>query len=75
MTTLKQDTDALIKKHNFDRNEHYYGSLSHIEDEEELIDMMEVFADYLEQGMSEEYITKLHFMRELERELTLRESQ
>jgi hypothetical protein len=74
MTTLKQDTDKIIKKYGFDHNEHYYGTLEDV-DEELLTEYMEIFADFLEQGMSQEYINKLHFMRELERELTLRESQ
>lgn len=74
MTTLKQDTDKIIKAHGFDRNEHYYGTLEGVDDDT-LTGYMEVFADFLEQGMTQEYINKLHFMRELERELTLRESQ
>ncbi len=65
----------MVAKYGFNHNRHYYGTLSDVEDDEEITEDMSVLADFLEQGMSEEYINKLHLMREMERELTLREGK
>ena len=75
MTTLQQDTDEIVKKYEFDSDIHYYGTLGKFEDDEELVEDLSTLEDFLEQGMSKEYITKLHLMREMERELTLREDK
>ena len=75
MTTLKQDTDALVKEFNFDRNDHHYGALDEVEEIDCLIDMREQLMDYLEQGMREEYINKLHLLLEVEYQLSKRDDE
>lgn len=72
---LAQRIKAHLIKTNQDHDKHYYGSLSHVESDDELLEDMEVITDYLEQNMPHEYVNKLHLLRELERELTLRESR
>lgn len=75
MTTLQQDTDKLVEKYGFDRNEQHYGALDEVEDNDELLEMRETLMDFLEQGMREEYINKLHLLLEVEYQLTSREGQ
>lgn len=75
ISTLLEDTDALVSKYNFDHNEHYYGSLGHIEDVEKLNEARESLMDFIEQDKSEAFINKFHLLLEVERELTLRENQ
>lgn len=72
---LEKETDKLIKKFNFDHNEHYYGSLGGVEDVEELNDARESLMDFIEKDKSEAFINKFHLLLEVERELTLREDQ
>jgi len=49
-----------------------YGDYGDKEDDE-LVEMREEFMDYIEKGMSQEFIDKFHELLEVERELTLRE--
>jgi hypothetical protein len=74
-STLEQDTDKLVAKYGFDRNEQHYGALSEVEDDDELNDMRETLLDFLEKGMKEEYINKLHLLLEVEYQLSSREGQ
>lgn len=73
--TLEQETDQLVKKYNFDRNEQHYGALDEVEHDEELLEMRETLMDFLEQGMREEYVNKLHLLLEIEYQLTNREDK
>lgn len=73
--SLEQQTDKLVKKYKFDHNEHHYGGLDHVEDDDELCDAREVLMDFIEMGKSEDFINKFHLLLEVERQLTLREDQ
>lgn len=75
MTTLEQDTDELVKKYGFDRNNQHYGALDEVEEDDELLEMRETLMDFLEQGMKEEYINKLHLLLEVEYQLSSREDK
>ena len=75
MTTLEQDTDKFIEKYGFDHNEHHYGALDEVIEDDELIEMREVLMDFIEQGMKESFINKFHLLLEVERQLTLREDR
>jgi hypothetical protein len=70
MTTLQQDTDKLVEKYGFNRNNQHYGALDCVEEVEDLLEMRERLLDYLEQGMRDEYINKLHLLLEVEYQLT-----
>ena len=74
--TLEQQTDVMVKATGFDRNEGHTGDFDFENaDDEDLIEMREVLLDFLEQGMKEEYINKLHLLLEVEYNLTTREGQ
>lgn len=74
--SLEQMTDDIVKKLGFDRNEHYYGSLGELNDDnDELNTMREMLMDFIEKDASESFINKFHLLLEVERELTLRENQ
>ena len=64
-----------MKKYKFDHNEHHYGALSDVEEDDDLCDMRELLMDFIEMGKSESFINKFHLLLEVERELTLREDR
>jgi hypothetical protein len=67
--SLEEMTDVLVKTTQFDG---VYGALGGVENDD-LVALREVFMDFIEQGKSQEFINKFHFLLEVERELTLRE--
>lgn len=69
--SLDTMTTVLVNATKFDGT---YGELGGVETEE-LLDMREVFMDYIEKDMTQEFINKFHFLLEVERELTLREDE
>jgi hypothetical protein len=71
--SLEEMTDAIVKKIDFDNNEHYYGDLGCVEDSDDLCTMREILFDFIEKDKSQEFIAKFHLLLEVERELTLRE--
>lgn len=71
--SLEQMTDAIVKKTGFDHNEHHYGALDSIDEEDDLNTMREILMDFIEKDASEAFKNKFHLLLEVERQLTLRE--
>lgn len=69
--SLDTMTTVLVNATKFDGT---YGELGGVETEE-LLDMREVFMDYIEKDKTQDFINKFHFLLEVERELTLREDE
>jgi len=73
--SLEEMTDDLVNKLKFDSNEHYYGSLGDVDEDDDLCEMREILMDFIEKDSSQAFINKFHLLLEVERELTLREDR